>query len=314
MSFDRIIILLGHENDDAGNLTDSAKLRCDKAIEESQSKYPILPTGAYGDNFNKSPLPHHHHLRRYLLGKKIDENIVLSGTNSCGTGEDLMAARKICVDNCVGEVCVVTSDYHEKRVGYIMSKVFPDIKYRIAVVQDVEKLKKGKYTSISKNMRKLFGKDLSTEDAKYKSMIRYWVDIPLYKKDYKEKIVSDVYVNAEKEHKHYDSISLASVSAMIALSSYVLTKVEEIEMSRSTIAICLAFLNVFFFFIYKRCADFAGTARNVMRNIEISYDNHGFSSNYVHQRYDIFQFLHIKHVILILMIMMTAIVSYNIWR
>ena len=119
--------MLGAPNDDAGNLSSIAQGRCRQALTEyrATSGFAILPTGGFGDHFNRSPEPHAHLTRRWLLAHGVPERDVLEPVLSRFTLEDAALSKLVVERYGVRQLRVVTSDFHVARAEMIFKAVFP---------------------------------------------------------------------------------------------------------------------------------------------------------------------------------------------
>lgn len=119
--------MLGAPNDDAGNLSGVAQGRCRQALAEYRAApgWAVLPTGGFGDHFNRSPEPHAHLTRRWLLGHGVPEPDVLEPVLSRFTLEDAALSKPV-VERCsVRQLRVVTSDFHVARAELVFRRAFP---------------------------------------------------------------------------------------------------------------------------------------------------------------------------------------------
>lgn len=121
-----IIILLGAPNDDAGRLSSIAEERCRQALVEcrSRSGYAVLPTGGFGEHFNRTAKPHAHYTRRYLLEHGVPAPAILEPVHSSSTREDAALSRPVVVSCGVQNVVVVNSDFHVARAELIFGREF----------------------------------------------------------------------------------------------------------------------------------------------------------------------------------------------
>lgn len=121
-----IIILLGAPNDDTGKLSSLAVERCRRALLEYRANpgYAILPTGGFGEHFNKTARPHAFYTRRYLLERSVPEQDILGPVYSSFTKEDPSLSKPIIVSYGVRNVVVVTSDFHVARAKLIFGHEF----------------------------------------------------------------------------------------------------------------------------------------------------------------------------------------------
>lgn len=114
--------MLGAPNDAAGNLSSIALERCRQALTEYRAApgWAILPTGGFGDHFNRGPEPHAHLTRRWLLVRGVLEPVL-----SRFTLEDAALSRPV-VERCgVRQLGVVTSDFHVARAELVFRRAFP---------------------------------------------------------------------------------------------------------------------------------------------------------------------------------------------
>lgn len=261
-----LIILFGHTNDIRGELSEEAKCRCDAVIEMyDKENFYILPTGAFGPRFNTTYTAHGLYLTRYLIEHDIPKERILSFTNSSNTLEDILCARKTAVDFDFTSIIALTSDYHMQRVRFICERIFNDVEIEFKEIKLPTEL------STRKN-----------EEEKIEQLHDNWSDIPLYKKYSTEQKCStfptDIYENSEKEHKHYDTLSLATVSGILFVGGYpFLHNIRDFYLIS-------AFANILLLLLYIRLALTARTARKTMRLLEIAYDKRGFSTNILQQR------------------------------
>lgn len=133
-----LVILFGNENYHNGVLSFRAIERCDAAIDcfnrlcRVNTDVRILPTGGFGAHFINSDRAHGFYLTKYLEEKGIEPESILPFTNSSGTLEDVYCAKKIVEDGGFDKIYAITSDYHARRVRFILSKIFP---YPVDVIE-----------------------------------------------------------------------------------------------------------------------------------------------------------------------------------
>lgn len=267
----KLIILMGNRNSDDGTLLPDAIARCNEVVQIASQydfKCHILPTGAFGA-FNRYKHPHHELLTKELIDKGVPEKIILPGTYSSGSIEDILQARIRIIDNEYSKIFIVTSDYHAKRVEMLAKIYLPDIKSVIVHPVNTDKI-------VCNKLRK----DKRQESTKVRVLTKQRIDIPLFTKE--ATFPAAIYENADREHKHYDTISLATITAILTISAY-LTFQESEYMCFKMLGGVL--VNYLLLCVYIKSADFAKTARNTMRLIELSYNQAGFSTNYFHQKY-----------------------------
>jgi uncharacterized SAM-binding protein YcdF (DUF218 family) len=121
-----IIILLGAPNDAAGKLSSLAVERCEQALLEYRANpgYAILPTGGFGEHFNRATQPHAFYTRCYLLEHSVPEQDILEPVYSSFTKEDASLSKPVVVSYGVRNVVVVTSDFHIARTKLIFGREF----------------------------------------------------------------------------------------------------------------------------------------------------------------------------------------------
>jgi hypothetical protein len=111
------------------------------------------------------------------------------------------------------------------------------------------------------------------------------VDVPLY--DKQQSFPAEIYENAAETHKHYDSLSLAAVSA--AGIAFIYPYMSRVDVFGTKFAwarfVFFALLIIAILFLYDRMAKNALTARRVMAWIELSFGQLGFSTNQPRQGY-----------------------------
>jgi hypothetical protein len=269
-----LIVLFGNENHEKGIVSPIALERCDRTVELAK-EYPesfILPTGAFGD-FNRSVWPHGTLLRKELKNLGVSPERILPFTNSSGTLEDVLFARKVAVDMKASKVIFVTSSFHMPRVEYICRRIFPDFPCDFECAHE-----KDDHSDRAPG-----------EGKKLNELKAEWVDVPLYRDPPRgNRFPLPIYVNAAKEQKHYDFLSYLFVSAIFLAFAFPYT-VDPAKLRfctwplflLSTLAILLLYT------MYYRAAHTARTARTVMRNIEAQYGQPGFSFNHRRQRFPV---------------------------
>lgn len=265
-----LILLFGHENTSAG-LSAVASVRCDCAIDLLRildQKTPgsvILPTGTFG-KFNKGGgRPHASYIADYLRKKEVSDTRILPGTDSTNTFEDCLCARKVILDGGFDDVHVVTSDYHAPRVRVILGNVFRDIKFVIHEATTPPECE---------------AKERCKERRSVKQLVSDWITPPLYQVG--AKFPEQIYEAAANDQHHYDTISLAVVTAIVIISAFPFFS-DVVVFSgkwRATVFVVDALIILALFTIYERAARTARTARRTLRAIEIGFGAYGFSANY----------------------------------
>ena len=94
----KLIVLLGHCNDKDGKFSPVTKARCGRAAQVLREEDgSLLPTGSLGDHFNRTETPHWEYLKKQLEEFRVPPEKILRGTNTDGTLDDLLPARRMCV-------------------------------------------------------------------------------------------------------------------------------------------------------------------------------------------------------------------------
>jgi len=264
-----LIVLFGNTNNEEGVLSDIALERCAKAalLAGEFPAAPILPTGGFGAHFNTSSRPHGELLKEELVRRGVPAQQVLPYTNSCGTVEDVLLARRVAVDRRAKSIAFVTSSFHRERVQYVCDRFFSEFVRRIDAPDNE--------TDHPRERR--------TEKGKLQELKRTWVDIPLLGEAGKPgHFPSPVYQNASREQKHYDFISYLFVSGMLLSFAFPYTidasKIGLEDVNGAAFVLSLFFI-VFFYVMYLRAARLAGQARALLARIEAYFQQPGFSLN-----------------------------------
>lgn len=270
-----ILVLLGNKNDAKGNLSRIAKSRCDLAVQllQEDEDLLVLPTGTFGLHFNLAERAHGVYLANYLIAKGISPDRILPYTNSSNTLEDALCARRRVIDLHATRTLVVTSDFHMRRVQYIFEQVFQGLKIEFHEAR----------SPLSASELKILE---NAETKRLKKLQTEWVSTPLYTG---QEFPVQIYTNADREQKHYDSISLAIVTGIIIIFAYMYKFLSGIDITLLSLALRVSycifpiFFTLILFLMYERSADTARTARRIMRSIELSFGQLGFSSIYPRQ-------------------------------
>lgn len=100
--------------------------RCERALFEYHAVpgYAILPTGGFGQHFNRTARPHAFYTRRYLLEHDVPEEDILEPVYSSFTKEDASLSKLVVISYRIRNVVVVTSDFHVARVKLIFGREF----------------------------------------------------------------------------------------------------------------------------------------------------------------------------------------------
>ena len=156
-----IIIILGSPNSKEGELFSVAKERCEKGLQEylNHPTWEIVLTGGFGEHFNVSEKPHAYYLNRYLIEQGVAPGVIVDSVLSTNTLEDASLTKPIIVKYNVGDILVVTSDFHYDRARYIFEHEYSDTNIRIRF-------------SLSKTDESSCGFDLKSQIAHEKNSLR----------------------------------------------------------------------------------------------------------------------------------------------
>ncbi len=156
-----IIIILGSPNSKEGELFSVAKERCEKGLQEylNHPTWEIVLTGGFGEHFNVSEKPHAYYLNRYLIEQGVAPGVIVDSVLSTNTLEDASLTKPIIVKYNVGDILVVTSDFHYDRARYIFEREYSDTNIRICF-------------SLSKTDESSCGFDLKSQIAHEKNSLR----------------------------------------------------------------------------------------------------------------------------------------------
>jgi hypothetical protein len=271
MPYNQLIVLFGHENSDR-KLSAVARTRCELAAQLLE-KFPearVLPTGAFGKHFNTTNHPHHFYLAEYLKTKGVKSHSILPGTDTSNTFEDCVAVRKIATEERYNEVLAVTSEYHAERVNFILERVMPDIPFTL-------------FPAVTPS-ESLPGEKIK-ERKSFKRMKGQWP--PKYVPSSNPELNKMVYEEAVSEHRHYDTISLAIVSAILVVSAFpfvasfnTILAVNKLGKAGAAVFWMAAAIDFLLLHLYLRAAHNAAIARRILRNVEMACDLAGFSASY----------------------------------
>lgn len=117
-----VVVVLGAPNDDDGKLSPQAlsRVRAAVAVLAGRVGALVLPTGGFGDHFNRTSTPHHRYLHRALVRSGVDPAFCMSGVESANTYEDAVGVRDALAGAGLSDadVVVVTSDFHVGRARW----------------------------------------------------------------------------------------------------------------------------------------------------------------------------------------------------
>ncbi|MDO7084421.1 YdcF family protein [Pseudocolwellia sp. AS88] len=131
------IVILGHINDELGQLSAIATLRCETALTalsfmKKTRNVKILCTGGFGKSFNTTQISHGQHLKNYLRNKGVSNSVFIDVALSTYTLEDALLSKPILEKDLIHHVVLVTSDFHMERAKLVFEHVIPNIKFTYA--------------------------------------------------------------------------------------------------------------------------------------------------------------------------------------
>ena len=296
----RLLVVLGHANTADGILSSTSCLRCVAAatyLGANETAF-LLATGAYGTNFNCSPIPH-----GALLLDEIRTRVgdltgieILGHTTTAFTEEDIYQARRYFSDRSCDEIVFVTSEFHGPRVTEMAMLVFRDCRVDIVLARDGSEITES---------------EKREEIKKLKTFRQCWVDLPLYSKD--SVFPDQIYLNAMEQYKHSDSVSLTIVTGALVFSCYPYSKIDfsKAGLDASGLLVVCSLVGLGLFALYLRFAAFAFIARLIIRGLELGWGHSGFSYN--HDRFfrSRFPYLRLFRSTRVLSVLTLLIVTMN---
>lgn len=249
---DDFIVVLGHENDAEGNLSNCSESRCILAAEllrEAKQPTKVILTGGFGLSFNLSNASHSSLLRRYLVQLGVDERQIVHEVRSAGTHQDAIGVLSFLKEhNEIGHLKVVTSDYHAERAELIFRYFLSTINLEFAVAKsdrfELERIKEG---------------EKATEFRKLRTNIPAGL---LAEKEDLERLSGEL--------RHYDNLSYLALSALFALGILVNRGISNaVEKKLNTDLLVWEFLiafvaSLFIFNVYLRLANTASIFRRLI--------------------------------------------------
>lgn len=125
-----LIVVLGSPNGDDGSLPAMARGRLDLGLrlyrERAAFGWRLLPTGGFGEHFNRADEPHAAYAARYLEAEGAGPGAIAGLALSSFTLDDALKARPFAEALGVRRLAVVTSDFHLDRAAFAFRRVFPD--------------------------------------------------------------------------------------------------------------------------------------------------------------------------------------------
>lgn len=267
---EKILVLLGNKNTFEGVLSTVAKKRADKAIAllKDDAAFSIIPTGAFGEHFNTSSIPHGELLRDYLVESGIDESCILPHTCSSNTIEDAYGVLRIISDSTKVnsnrlQIHVITSGFHMDRVKFIFGRVLQGHKLEFHKSDD--------------KRADAEASEWQNEPKKLCLLKKEWVDISNYNL---KTFPGNAYENLGYELRHYDNLSYFALAGAFFFFSFLFSKSLFSEcvwfmVGQNLSAIILVTI---FWHLYLRLANTAASARRVLEAVEKLYGIPGISS------------------------------------
>ena len=264
----QLLVVLGHENDPDGTLSRDAEERCKVAAALAQSydgDYRILPTGAFGDYFNRSDSPHGVILSTYLVSLGIDPSKILPPTISSGTVDDAWQTMKYVnsIKFTGDHIDLVTSAFHIQRARYVFSRVFPLYKIRC---HEAANQSGGAREALQRRHEK----------KRLRETKRKWVDVSQL---CLTALPDDCVSNLGEEVRHYDNLSLACVTAIVVAFGFVISgSLPSVGPAVPNVTyLGCALMVTALYYLYYRFAETAASARRVMKSVEMLYGVPGLS-------------------------------------
>jgi hypothetical protein len=123
-----VLVLLGSLNADDGSLSGVALSKCrgGLALLQANEDWLLLPTGGFGEHFNRSSRPHWTYVRDWFLDRGVAASRLLGGVDSFNTMDDAVFTedRLQALYPVVPETRVLTCAYHLGRAKWIFDRVF----------------------------------------------------------------------------------------------------------------------------------------------------------------------------------------------
>jgi uncharacterized SAM-binding protein YcdF (DUF218 family) len=129
------MFVLGHANDDAGNLTEIglSRVKCAASHWNSQpveARPLIVLTGGFAERFNTTGIPHWQHALVAITNLGVPRGtICTNGLESAHTVEDAVLVIRFLEDKPKSDAIVVTSQIHIERSHFIFACLAPTRKF-----------------------------------------------------------------------------------------------------------------------------------------------------------------------------------------
>ncbi len=137
-----VLLLLGSPNSDEGDLSPVAVAKCRVGLQllEQHPEWQLLPTGGFGEHFNRTAVPHWRYVRTWLSERGVPATRLLDGVDSTNTLDDAVFThhRVLALYGELPQVRVLTCAYHQARARWIFDRVFGDGAVEFVVAPDPE--------------------------------------------------------------------------------------------------------------------------------------------------------------------------------
>lgn len=273
-----MIIIFGHTNDLTGALSAVMETRCKLALDlwNKNPQEQICCTGTFGSHFNKTDLPHFSYVHKRLIALGVPKANIGNGIYATNTYEDVLGIRKAFIDSSENKLNLITSDFHYKRVHFLCGRILQNIDYEIHQANTPEEIKV-----------KLIDKEAKSWEVSQREIFFF----PLYTKANTD-IPKDIYDNAAQYHKHYDNLSLLAITGQMAVFGYGLkqlldmsAKSDKLSLNLILVALAVGFFSFLLWKLYHRLAKSAWVARQLLRSLEVSYGQYGYSTLFTKQKF-----------------------------
>jgi len=297
---DRLVVVLGNENDEEEELSEAAKERCDRAIakikdlrENSSETLALVVTGGFGE-FNRSDTPHARLLRSRILEGLCGNSSQGAGLDpvhvvvSAGTHQDAIGVRSLLDElGARPKIDVITSDFHEKRAKAVFSFFFPDCCVKVHPVPHNAITVEEQGTDKEKQKLEEKKRLEDEESRKLQDFHRLRVDVF----NARRSDASDL-DRLHSELKHYDNLSYFTLVAAFLVVAFAYRVFEGQSSSEKAWSFdALRVLSLFavsavLLLLYSRFASTASSARNSLKELSFYLCRGGLhSSQAIHNRF-----------------------------
>ena len=267
-----LIVLFGQENEADGKLRIPAVARCAKAAEVFREMSPgsevvILPTAAFGKNFNTSAHPHFYYLTNELIHLGVPPENILPGVVTSNTLQDATEAWYRFKNGGFHKLVAVTSDYHADRVAMILGRLSGNDDAEIEVVP-------------AETPSGYQGTDRALEPAKIERLKREWVDVIPRNANVPPERVTAVYSDAGRELRHFENLAMVAAAALVIVNAIAFLIVPgQTLFATIVLLIFVALIDAVLWLVFWRIWSSALTARRVLTRMEFEHRMPGTSAN-----------------------------------